>query len=228
MDRPGCAMKLLVIEDDVRTADYIAAAFRPIGYAVSHETDGRAGYACVAGGAFDALVVDINLPSMDGLEIVRRLRADGVTTPIVILSARSSAEEKIAGLEAGADDYLAKPFSVAELVARVQTVLRRVARRAENVLASGDLEMNLVTHRVTRAGVPIDLQPLEYQLLEYLLRNRGRVVTRATIMESVWHYSFDPATNVVETRMSRLREKIETDPSRKLIRTVRGFGYVLT
>ena len=221
-------MNLLVIEDDVRTAGYIAAAFRQIGYHVAHETDGRAGYERVPAGAFDALVVDVMLPSMDGLEIVRRLRADGFTAPVVILSARASAEEKIAGLEAGADDYLAKPFSVAELVARVQTVLRRVNRSAESVLRAGDLEMNLVTHRVTRGGEPIDLQPLEYQLLEYLLRNRGRVVTRATIMESVWHYSFDPSTNVVETRMSRLREKIETDPSHRLIRTVRGFGYVLT
>ena len=220
-------MNLLVIEDDVRTAGYIAAAFRQIGNHVACETDGRTGYERVASGAFDVLVVDIMLPSMDGLEIVRRLRADGFTAPVLILSARASAEEKIAGLEAGADDYLAKPFSVAELVARVQTVLRRVNRSVESVLRAGDLEMNLVTHRVTRGGAVLDLQPLEYRLLEYLLRNRGRVVTRKTIMESVWHYSFDPSTNVVETRMSRLRDKIETDPRCRLIRTVRGVGYVL-
>ena len=220
-------MNLLVIEDDVRTAGYIAAAFRQIGNHVACETDGRTGYERVASGAFDVLVVDIMLPSMDGLEIVRRLRADGFTAPVLILSARASAEEKIAGLEAGADDYLAKPFSVAELVARVQTVLRRVNRSVESVLRAGDLEMNLVTHRVTRGGAVLDLQPLEYQLLEYLLRNRGRVVTRKTIMERVGHYSFDPSTNVVETRMSRLRDKIETDPRCRLIRTVRGVGYVL-
>lgn len=220
-------MKLLVIEDDARTAGFISAAFRQIGYSVTWEADGLAGYERAREGAFDVLVVDVMLPSLDGLEIVRRLRADGVASPIVILSARSSAEEKIAGLEAGADDYLGKPFSVAELVARVQTVLRRVTRAAETVLRAGDLEMNLVTHRVTRGGAPVELQPLEYQLLEYLLRNRGRVVTRATIMESVWHYAFDPSTNVVETRMSRLRDKIETDPRHRLIRTVRGFGYVL-
>ena len=178
-------MNLLVIEDDVRTAGYIAAAFRQIGNHVACETDGRTGYERVASGAFDVLVVDIMLPSMDGLEIVRRLRADGFTAPVLILSARASAEEKIAGLEAGADDYLAKPFSVAELVARVQTVLRRVNRSVESVLRAGDLEMNLVTHRVTRGGAVLDLQPLEYQLLEYLLRNRGRVVTRKTIMERV-------------------------------------------
>ena len=168
------------------------------------------------------------LPSMNGLEIVRAWRAEGAVIPVVILSARSSADEKIAGLEAGADDYLGKPFSVAELVARLQTILRRVNRLGESVLRAGPLEMNLVTHTVFRNGTPVELQPLEYKLLEYLMRNRGRVVTRATIMESVWHYSFDPSTNVVETRMSRLREKIDTDPKNRLIRTIRGFGYVLT
>lgn len=212
----------------MRTAGFVAAALRQIGSVVTHETDGRAGYERLHGNAFDAAVVDVMLPSMNGLEIVRAWRAEGAEIPVVILSARSSADEKIAGLEAGADDYLGKPFSVAELVARLQTILRRVNRLGESVLKAGPLEMNLVTHTVSRDGVPVELQPLEYKLLEYLMRNRGRVVTRATIMESVWHYSFDPATNVVETRMSRLREKIDTDPKNKLIRTIRGFGYVLT
>ena len=221
-------MKILLIEDDVRTAGFVAAALRQIGSAVTHETDGRAGYERLHGNAFDAAVVDVMLPSMNGLEIVRAWRAEGAVIPVVILSARSSADEKIAGLEAGADDYLGKPFSVAELVARLQTILRRVNRLGESVLRAGPLEMNLVTHTVFRNGTPVELQPLEYKLLEYLMRNRGRVVTRATIMESVWHYSFDPATNVVETRMSRLREKIDTDPKNRLIRTIRGFGYVLT
>ena len=221
-------MKILLIEDDVRTAGFVAAALRQIGSVVTHETDGRAGYERLHGNAFDAAVVDVMLPSMNGLEIVRAWRAEGAEIPVVILSARSSADEKIAGLEAGADDYLGKPFSVAELVARLQTILRRVNRLGESVLRAGPLEMNLVTHRVFRNGTPVELQPLEYKLLEYLMRNRGRVVTRATIMESVWHYSFDPATNVVETRMSRLREKIDTDPKNRLIRTIRGFGYVLT
>ena len=220
-------MRILVIEDDVRTAGFISAAFRHIGSVVDHETDGRTGYERGLSTKYDAAVVDVMLPSMDGVEIVRGWRTSGVTIPVVILSARSSAEEKIIGLEAGADDYLGKPFSVAELVARVQTVMRRMNRVSETVLKADDLEMNLVTHRVTRGGVKIQLQPLEYQLLEYLLRNRGRVVTKATIMESVWHYSFDPATNVVETRISRLREKIETDPKRKILKTIRGFGYVL-
>ena len=212
----------------MRTAGFVAAALRQIGSAVTHETDGRAGYERLHGNAFDAAVVDVMLPSMNGLEIVRAWRAEGAEIPVVILSARSSADEKIAGLEAGADDYLGKPFSVAELVARLQTILRRVNRLGESVLRAGPLEMNLVTHTVFRNGTPVELQPLEYKLLEYLMRNRGRVVTRATIMESVWHYSFDPATNVVETRMSRLREKIDTDPKNRLIRTIRGFGYVLT
>ena len=221
-------MKILLIEDDVRTAGFVAAALRQIGSVVTHETDGRAGYERLHGNAFDAAVVDVMLPSMNGLEIVRAWRAEGAEIPVVILSARSSADEKIAGLEAGADDYLGKPFSVAELVARLQTILRRVNRLGESVLRAGPLEMNLVTHTVFRNGTPVELQPLEYKLLEYLMRNRGRVVTRATIMESVWHYSFDPSTNVVETRMSRLREKIDTDPKNRLIRTIRGFGYVLT
>ena len=221
-------MKILLIEDDVRTAGFVAAALRQIGSVVTHETDGRAGYERLHGSAFDAAGVDVMLPSMNGLEIVRAWRAEGAVIPVVILSARSSADEKIAGLEAGADDYLGKPFSVAELVARLQTILRRVNRLGESVLRAGPLEMNLVTHTVFRNGTPVELQPLEYKLLEYLMRNRGRVVTRATIMESVWHYSFDPATNVVETRMSRLREKIDTDPKNRLIRTIRGFGYVLT
>lgn len=212
----------------MRTAGFVAAALRQIGSVVTHETDGRAGYERLHGNAFDAAVVDVMLPSMNGLEIVRAWRAEGAEIPVVILSARSSADEKIAGLEAGADDYLGKPFSVAELVARLQTILRRVNRLGESVLRAGPLEMNLVTHTVFRNGTPVELQPLEYKLLEYLMRNRGRVVTRATIMESVWHYSFDPATNVVETRMSRLREKIDTDPKNRLIRTIRGFGYVLT
>ena len=212
----------------MRTAGFVAAALRQIGSVVTHETDGRAGYERLHDNAFDAAVVDVMLPSMNGLEIVRAWRAEGAVIPVVILSARSSADEKIAGLEAGADDYLGKPFSVAELVARLQTILRRVNRLGESVLRAGPLEMNLVTHTVFRNGTPVELQPLEYKLLEYLMRNRGRVVTRATIMESVWHYSFDPATNVVETRMSRLREKIDTDPKNRLIRTIRGFGYVLT
>lgn len=221
-------MNILIIEDDAATAEFVAGAFKQVGYATMHVADGEAGLAAALHGPYDAAVVDIMLPHLDGLEIIRRVRAAGRPLPIIVLSARGSVDAKIRGLEAGGDDYLAKPFSVAELVARVQALLRRASRAEETtMLKVEDLVMDLVTHRVTRAGDPIDLQPLEYQLLEYLMRNKGRVVTRNTILDRVWNYSFDPHTNVVESRVYHLREKIDRRFNRKLIRTVRGFGYVL-
>ncbi len=221
-------MNILIIEDDTATADFVAGAFKQVGYATMHVTDGETGLSAALHGPYDAAVVDIMLPQLDGLEVIRRVRAAGRTLPIIVLSARGSVDAKIRGLEAGGDDYLAKPFSVAELVARVQALLRRASRTEETaVLKVEDLEMDLITHRVTRAGDSIDLQPLEYQLLEYLMRNRGRVVSRNTILDRVWNYSFDPHTNVVESRVYHLREKIDRHSDRKLIRTVRGFGYVL-
>lgn len=221
-------MKILLIEDDSATAEFVAGAFRQVGYTTEHVSDGESGLVAAMHGPYDAAVVDIMLPKLDGLEVIRRLRASGQALPIIVLSARGSVDAKIRGLEAGGDDYLAKPFSVAELVARVQALLRRASRAEETtVLKVDDLEMDLVTHRVTRAGEPIDLQPLEYQLLEYLMRNRGRVVSRNTILDRVWNYSFDPHTNVVESRVYHLREKIDRQSARKLLRTVRGFGYVL-
>ena len=221
-------MNILIIEDDAATAEFVAGAFKQVGYATMHVADGEAGLAAALHGPYDAAVVDIMLPHLDGLEIIRRVRAAGRPLPIIVLSARGSVDAKIRGLEAGGDDYLAKPFSVAELVARVQALLRRASRAEETtMLKVEDLVMDLVTHRVTRAGEPIDLQPLEYQLLEYLMRNKGRVVTRNTILDRVWNYSFDPHTNVVESRVYHLREKIDRRFDRKLIRTVRGFGYVL-
>lgn len=221
-------MNILIIEDDTATAEFVAGAFKQVGYATMHVADGEAGLAAALHGPYDAAVIDIMLPRLDGLEIIRRVRAAGRALPIIVLSARGSVDAKIHGLEAGGDDYLAKPFSVAELVARVQALLRRASRAEETtILKVEDLVMDLVTHRVTRAGEPIDLQPLEYQLLEYLMRNRGRVVTRNTILDRVWNYSFDPHTNVVESRVYHLREKIDRRFERKLIRTVRGFGYVL-
>ena len=221
-------MNILIIEDDAATAEFVAGAFKQVGYATMHVVDGEAGLAAALHGPYDAAVVDIMLPRLDGLEVIRRVRAAGRPLPIIVLSARGSVDAKIRGLEAGGDDYLAKPFSVAELVARVQALLRRASRTEEaTVLKVEDLVMDLVTHRVTRAGNPIDLQPLEYQLLEYLMRNRGRVVSRNTILDRVWNCSFDPHTNVVESRVYHLREKIDRRSDRKLIRTVRGFGYVL-
>jgi len=221
-------MNILIIEDDETTADFVAGAFRQAGYAVTRCADGEEGSVAARAGRFDAAVVDVMLPKKDGLAVIRELRATGSPLPVIVLSARGNVDARIAGLEAGADDYLAKPFSVAELLARVSALLRRSARAEETtVLRVDDLEMDLVTHRVTRAGRRIELQRLEYQLLEYLMRNRGRVVSRNTILESVWDYGFDPHTNVVEARVCRLRDKIDRDSENKLIRTVRGFGYVL-
>ena len=221
-------MHILIIEDDQKTAEFVAGAFRQAGYVATHCTDGESGCIAALHGSFDAAVVDIMLPKMDGLAVIRKLRAEGRALPVIVLSARGNVDAKIKGLEAGADDYLAKPFSVSELIARVQALLRRANRVGETMtLTVEDLEMDLISHKVTRRGVRIDLQPLEYQLLEYLMRNRGRVVSRNTILERVWDYSFDPHTNVVEARVCRLREKIDRASARKLIRTVRGFGYVL-
>lgn len=222
-------MRLLIIEDDDKIAEFVADGFRQSGFNVLRVADGESGLASAEQGDFDAAVIDIMLPKLDGLEVIRRLRRKGSTLPIIVLSARGSVNAKIAGLEAGGDDYLAKPFSIAELIARMQALVRRAGRLAEEaVLRVGDLEMDLTTHRVTRAGRYIDLQPLEYQLLEYLMRNQGRVVTKTVIMDRVWDYRFNPHTNVVESRICRLREKVDLEGCPKLIRTIRGFGYVLS
>ena len=221
-------MQLLLIEDDAKTAAFVERGFRDAGFAVTRAADGEEGLYLAREGAFDAIVADIMLPKLDGLSVVRALRAEGRRTPVIVLSARGSVESKVAGLEAGGDDYLAKPFSFAELLARVQALLRRAAASAApEELRVGDLRMNLVTHRVERGGRAIDLPRLDYQLLEYLMRHAGRVVSRETILEAVWGYDFDPKTNVVETRVCRLREKIDRGEPAKLLRTVRGFGYVL-
>ncbi len=221
-------MHILLIEDDPKTAEFIALAMKQTGYAVTRCADGEEGLAAALNGPYDAAVVDIMLPKRDGISVIRAIRAAGRDIPVIVVSARGAVDAKVKGLEAGADDYLAKPFSIVELVARVQALLRRTSRTAETtMLRVDDLEMDLVSHRVSRGGVRIDLQPLEYQLLEYLMRNRGRVVSRTTILERVWDYDFDPHTNVVDSRVCRLREKVDRDSERKLIKTVRGFGYVL-
>ena len=216
------------VENDITTAEFVAGAFKQAGYATEFAADGESGLLAALHGPHDAAVVDIMLPRMDGLEVIRRLRAAGRTLPVIVLSARGSVDAKIRGLEAGGDDYLAKPFSVAELLARVRALLRRASSVAEETtLRVDDLELDTRSRKVFRANVRIDLQPLEYQLLEYLMRNRGRVVSRTTIMQHVWEYDFDTGTNIVESRMCRLREKVDKPFGRKLIRTVRGFGYVL-
>lgn len=221
-------MHILIVEDDRTMADYVSDGLRRSGFVCTHAADGEEGLVAVLHGGYDAVVMDIMLPKLDGLEIIRRARAAGVRTPIIVLSARGSVEAKVTGLEAGGDDYLAKPFSITELVARVQALLRRASATPEaTALREADLEVDVVTHRVTRAGRRIDLQPLEYQLLEYLMRNKGRVVSKTTIMERVWDYAFDPHTNVVEVRVSRLRSKITAPGECELIHTIRRFGYVL-
>ena len=221
-------MHILIVEDDRTMADYVSDGLRRSGFVCTHAADGEEGLVAVLHGGYDAVVMDIMLPKLDGLEIIRRARAAGVRTPIIVLSARGSVEAKVTGLEAGGDDYLAKPFSITELSARVQALLRRASATPEaTALREADLEVDVVTHRVTRAGRRIDLQPLEYQLLEYLMRNKGRVVSKTTIMERVWDYAFDPHTNVVEVRVSRLRSKITAPGERELIHTIRRFGYVL-
>lgn len=221
-------MHILIVEDDRTMADYVSDGLRRSGFVCTHAADGEEGLVAVLHGGYDAVVMDIMLPKLDGLEIIRRARAAGVRTPIIVLSARGSVEAKVTGLEAGGDDYLAKPFSITEFVARVQALLRRASATPEaTALREADLEVDVVTHRVTRAGRRIDLQPLEYQLLEYLMRNKGRIVSKTTIMERVWDYAFDPHTNVVEVRVSRLRSKITAPGERELIHTIRRFGYVL-
>lgn len=221
-------MHILIVEDDRTMADYVSDGLRRSGFVCTHAADGEEGLVAVLHGGYDAVVMDIMLPKLDGLEIIRRARAAGVRTPIIVLSARGSVEAKVTGLEAGGDDYLAKPFSITELVARVQALLRRASATPEaTALREADLEVDVVTHRVTRAGRRINLQPLEYQLLEYLMRSKGRVVSKTTIMERVWDYAFDPHTNVVEVRVSRLRSKITAPGERELIHTIRRFGYVL-
>ena len=221
-------MNILIVEDDAKTADFIERAFREDGFAPVVAHDGEEALARVTVGEFDVAVVDIMLPKLDGLSLIRAIRRAKRTFPVIVLSALGSVDNKIAGLEAGGDDYLAKPFSVAELLARVRALLRRASLSAEEtLLKAGDLTLDTRSRRVTRAGVRIDLQPLEYLLLEYLLRNRGRVVSKTTIMQHVWEYDFDTGTNIVESRMCHLREKMDKPFGKQLIRTVRGFGYVL-
>lgn len=221
-------MRLLLIEDDKKIASFIIKGMKAAGFAVDHAQDGQTGFEMAASEPYDAAVIDVMLPAMSGLTIVEKLRREKVATPIIILSAKGAIEDRVRGLQAGSDDYLTKPFAFSELLARVQALLRRATGATEPTrLKAGDLSMDLITRRVERAGRVIELQPLEFSLLEYLLRNKGRVVSKTMIMEHVWDYHFDPQSNVVEARISRLRDKIDKAFDAKMIRTVRGVGYVL-
>ncbi len=221
-------MRILIIEDDMKTASFVEKAFQQAGFRTCHVADGEDGLAKATTEPFDVAVIDIMLPKLDGFGVIEGIRKAGLKFPIIVLSARDSVESKIRGLEKGGDDYLAKPFSVSELVARVQALIRRATSAAETtMLIIEDLTLDIPSRRVYRGGVRIELQPLEFQLLEYLMRNKGRVVSKTTIMEHVWDYDFDTQTNIVESRVCRLRDKIDKAFDHKLIKTVRGFGYVI-
>nr|WP_319493550.1 response regulator transcription factor [uncultured Desulfobacter sp.] len=221
-------MRLLLVEDDEKIAGFVEKGLKSSGFAVDVARTGLDGLDMALGADFDTLIIDIMLPGMDGFALIEKLRAKGKNTPIIVLSARGRVGDRIKGLEAGADDYLTKPFSFSELLARVQALIRRAGNSTEPVsLSYGDLSVDIVKRQVKRGDDVIELQPLEFSLLEYLVRNRERVVSKTMIMEHVWNYNFDPMTNVVEARICRLRDKIDKGYASKLIHTVRGAGYVL-
>ena len=221
-------MKILVIEDDAETASYIVKGLEQEGLVVEHADDGRDGLVLAASNSHDVIIVDRMLPSLDGLAIVKTIRSAGVRTPVLFLTTLSGIDDRVAGLEAGGDDYLSKPFAFSELLARINALARRPPLSNEQTtLQVADLEMDLIQRRVTRGDETIDLQPREFRLLEYMMRNSGRVVTRTMLLEHVWEFHFDPKTNVVETHISRLRSKIDKPFDTDLIHTVRGAGYSL-
>lgn len=223
--------KILVVEDDETTADYVVGGLEQNGYVVDRAGDGRDGLFHATDGTYAAIVLDRMLPGMDGLAVLGALRAAGIGTPVIILSALGSTDERVKGLKAGSDDYLVKPFAFSELLARIEALLRRGSAQTETVttsLSCNDLNMDLLTRRVERGGVRVDLQPREFRLLELLLRNQGHVVTRTMMLEEVWDYHFDPGTNVIDVHISRLRKKVDEGSDTPLLHTVRGVGYMLS
>jgi two-component system OmpR family response regulator len=220
--------RILVIEDDAATRDYVSKGLREAGFVVDATGQGNEGLYLATTGPYDAIVLDRSLPGLDGLSVLKALRATGATTPVIILSALAQVDERVKGLRAGGDDYLSKPFSLAELHARLDNLTaRKTGRGPETKLVCGDLTMDLLTRRVERAGREIDLLPREFQLLEHLMRNAGRVVTRTMLLEHVWDYRFDPHTSLIDTHISRLRKKIDESFPTALLQTVRGVGYRL-
>ncbi len=221
-------MKILVIEDDLVIADLIKKGLKEAGFIVDHADEGLTGISLALSGDYDLAIVDLMLPKLDGLSIIDLVRDKGINLPILILSAKRSVEERVSGLTHGGDDYLTKPFSFSELLARVKALLRRSSNVVEpTTMNYRDLTIDLLARTVSRGGKKVDLQPKEFMLLEYLLRNQGHVVSKTMIMERVWDYHFDPGTNVVEARISKLREKVDKGFDTPLIHTVRGLGYVL-
>ncbi len=221
-------MRILLVEDDARVTAHVANSLRNSGHTLQHSPDGREGLLLAATGEFDVIVLDRMLPRMDGLTVLKTLRATGNATPVLLLSALGDVDERVAGLEAGGDDYLAKPFAMSELLARVTALGRRTPAIAEATrLVAGDLEIDLPARTVQRGGLRIALTEREFRILEYLVRNAGRVVTRSMLLEHVWNYHFDPQTNVIDQHVSRLRQKVDRDAAEPLIRTVRGAGYMV-
>ncbi len=221
-------MRILIIEDDRKISSFLEKGFRENGYAVDRAADGEEGLALARQDFYDAIIADLMLPKLDGLDMISRLRAEKVNTPVLILSARRTVDDRIKGLQAGGDDYMVKPFSFSELLVRVQTLLRRTSLTPEPMLLRVEgLTLDIARRTVEREGQTIELQPKEFALLEYLMRNAGRVITKTSILEHVYDYSFDPQTNVVDVLVCRLRNSIDNDFDDKLIHTVRGAGYVL-
>lgn len=221
-------MRILVVEDDEKISSFIVKGLQQEGMVVDRVPDGAEGLTMASGGVYDAAIIDVMLPKMDGLTLIRKLRDQGIRTPVLILSAKRSVDDRVAGLKTGGDDYLVKPFAFSELVARLQALVRR----SNNILETGkfvvgDLSLDLLSREVRRNEQRIDLQPREYTLLEYLMRNAGRILSKTMILEHVWDYSFDPQTNVVDVLVCRLRNKIDRDHREKLLHTIRGVGYVL-
>ncbi|MDB6017916.1 MAG: Two component transcriptional regulator, winged helix family [Pedosphaera sp.] len=220
------SMRILVVEDDAKIASFVVNGLKQSGFAVDRCADGEEGHLLATTTAYDAAIIDIMLPKLDGLSLVQRLRKEGVRVPVIILSAKASVDDRVKGLQAGGDDYVPKPFAFSELLARVQALIRRATHASEpSRLTVGALQMDLLTREVTRGSEKIDLQAREFALLEYLMRHAGRVVTKTMILEHIWDYSFDPQTNVVDVLIHRLRHKI--DKEKELLHTIRGVGYVL-
>ena len=221
-------MRVLLVEDDQTIAEFVERGLKEAGFVVDVAGEGRAGLDRALAGGYDAAIVDVMLPHMDGLSLIDALRAKGVRTPVLILSARRSVDDRVRGLQAGGDDYLTKPFDFAELLARVQALIRRATGTPEPTrLVFADLSLDLLTRKVQRGSQSIELRPREFALLEYLMRNAGRVVSKTSILSHVWGYNFDPNTNVVDVLVSRLRDRIDKPFPAKLLHTVRGVGYVL-
>jgi two-component system OmpR family response regulator len=221
-------MRVLVVEDDKKIASFVANGLKQSGYAVDQCADGEEGLLMARSVQYDAAIVDVMLPKLDGLSLVQKLRKENIATPVIILSAKATVDDRVRGLQAGGDDYLTKPFAFSELLARIQALIRRASHSSEPTrLVAGDLVFDLLSREVTRSGQKIELQAREQALLEYLMRNAGKVVTKTMILEHVWDYSFDPQTNVVDVLVHRLRSKVDKDFPQKMIHTNRGVGYVL-